>query len=177
MKKIIIVIQIIIILSLLTLISCQSLQATPEIINYNNKFSEYADYYMKVQNLAVNYGDQITKIADNLNQSNNTEEMCSYYATLLNLYTNYYNEFAKIKTPSIANNAANYHMSLIQLQISRMSSLVEWCNGNNPNYNMEKDSELLSKISDINLKTIEEFENINNYFNQEAERLGLEKPF
>ena len=103
--------------------------------------------------------------------------MCSYYATLLNLYTNCYNEFAKIKPPSIANNGANYHMSLLQLQISRMSNLVEWCNGNNPNYNMEKDSELLREITDTNLKTIEEFENINNYFNQEAEKLGLEKPF
>jgi len=175
-KKIIIVLSILLI-SFSILFLCQCSRSNPDVINYYNELNEYKYFYSNFGTITEHYGQQITDIANKLNQSNDTEEMCSYYVTLLELYTNYYNECVKIKTPSIANNAMNYHISLIQLQITRMSNLVNWCNGSNPDYDMEKDSEILTKITDTNSKSLEEFEKADNYFNQKAEKLGLEKPF
>jgi hypothetical protein len=159
------------------LISCQSSLVNTKVVEYNKKLNEYRDYYLKIQNLTINYSEKITEIADKINQSDDISEICDYYEMALNLFKNYYDEFAKLKMPSIANNFANYNAVFIQLQISRISNLIDYYNGDNPEYTLEKDSELLQKITDANLKTIQELKNINNYFNQEAEKLGLEKPF
>ena len=79
--------------------------------------------------------------------------------------------------PIIANTAHNYLLEFLKLAQVRVSNLISYTEGNNPNYNSEKDNEILQRLQENENKNQAEYERIYKFFNAEAEKLRLKKPF
>jgi hypothetical protein len=123
------------------------------------------------------YTINVQNISKNLESAKNNDDFLNAYKPLLKEYENWSNELSSITPPIIANDAHYYLLEFLRLAQVRVSNLISYCEGSNSNYGTEEDNKLLQQAQDAENRSQAEFEKVYKYFNTEAEKLRLKKPF
>ena len=162
----------------LTLISCSHYQTNSnEVDRYNSDLNNWKSYVEKVEKIGNQHTTNIQNINENSESATDNEELLVYYNLLLDEYENWSNELSNIIPPIIADDAHSYLLEFLRLAQVRSSNLITYCEGNNPNYDTEEDNKLLRQAQDAEIKGQNEYKRIYAYFNEEAEKLRLKKPY
>ena len=170
--------EIVISLFCLTLISCSHYQTNSnEVDRYNSDLNNWKSYVEKVEKIGNQHTTNIQNINENSESATDNEELLVYYNLLLDEYESWYSELSDIDPPKIAVDAHTYLLEFLKLCKTRALNLIEFCESGSPTYDIEKDNELLYQAEKVHNKAVNEFEKNYNYFNEEAEKLRLKKPF
>lgn len=173
-------IQIIVIIFVLSLslMSCSSVVVNQEDINkFNSDLTDWKNYVDTAMTMGEKHTINVQNINKNLESAQNNDDFLNAYKPLLKEYENWSNELSSITPPNIANDAHYYLLEFLRLAQVRVLNLISYCEGSNLNYDAEEDNKILQQAQDAENKSRDEYDKIYKYFNVEAEKLRLKKPF
>ena len=90
-------------------------------------------------------------------------------------YNEYFNEYSLITPPVCAN---NYHISYLEY-LKECKLMASWLVNNmgTPNFNLTEGDDIAANRDLASAKSLNEFKQLIEIFNQEAKDLGLTEPF
>ena len=180
LKTVISLIIVIFLISFLT-IGCeyQKVVINQEDINkFNSDLADWKNYVDKVMTIGDKHTINIQNFNKTLEESaQNNDDFLNAYRPSLKEYEDWSNELSNITPPNIADDAHYYLLEFLRLAQVRASNLISYCEGSNPNYDTGEDNKILQQAQDAENKSRSEYDKIYKYFNIEAEKLRLKKPF
>ena len=149
-----------------------------DIDKFNSDLADWKNYVDTAMDMGDKHTINIQNFTKTLEESSqNNDDFLNAYRPLLKEYEAWSNELSNITPPIIANDAHYYLLEFLRLAQVRASNLIGYCEGSNPNYNTGEDNKALQQAQDAENRSRAEYEKIYKYFNTEAEKLRLKKPF
>jgi hypothetical protein len=148
-----------------------------DINDYNAELTEWKNYVNEVMDMGDKYSINIQNFSKTLEFAKSNEDFLNVYKPMFEEYDNWSIELSKITPPNIANDAHYYLLEFLRLAKLRVSNLIDYFEGINPDYSTADDNNILSQAQYAENKSREEYDKIYKYFNTKAEKLRLKKPF